>query len=67
MTGPGDPGDPGEPAKLHLCYLGAEGHNTVSEWTAQGCYNDIRRSLGYRFEVTCVEYTKTVSAGDTFR
>jgi hypothetical protein len=59
-------GDPGEPAKLHLCYLNAERSNTVSEWTAQGCYNDIRRNLGYRFEVTCVEYTKTVSAGDTF-
>jgi hypothetical protein len=56
----------GDPAKLHLCYLNAERSNTVSEWTAQGCYNDIRRNLGYRFEVTSVEYTETVAAGDTF-
>ena len=56
----------GDPAKLHLCYLNAERSNTVSEWTAQGCYNDIRRNLGYRFEVRSVEYTETVSAGDTF-
>ncbi len=30
------------------------------------CYDDIRRNLGYRFEVTCVEYTETVSDGETF-
>jgi len=30
------------------------------------CYDDIRRNLGYRFEVTCVEYTETFSAGETF-
>jgi len=61
----GDPGDPGEPAKLHLCYLNAE-RSSKQVWEDNDCYDDIRRNLGYRFEVTCVEYTKTVSAGDTF-
>jgi Domain of unknown function (DUF4832)/Domain of unknown function (DUF4874) len=53
----------GDPAKLHLCYLNAERSNTVSQWTDEGCYNEIRLKIGYRFEVRSVEYTKDVWAG----
>jgi hypothetical protein len=35
-------------------------------WQAGGCYDEIRRRLGYRFEVTRVEYTPTAAAGGPF-
>jgi hypothetical protein len=42
---------------------------TWEEGDAQGnvCYDEIRRRLGYRFEVTRVEYTPTTPAGQTFQ
>jgi hypothetical protein len=64
MTGPSS-----EPESLHMNYLNADWHkDAVTVWSTSvpSCYDDIRCNLGYRFEVTCVEYTKTVSAGDTF-
>jgi hypothetical protein len=57
----------GDPAKLHLCYLNHDyADDAVEEWQKGGCYDEIRRRLGYRFEVKRVEYTKDVSAGGTF-
>jgi hypothetical protein len=64
MTGPSS-----EPASLHMNYLNGDWHkDAVTVWSKSvpSCYDDIRRNLGYRFEVTCVEYTETVSAGETF-
>jgi hypothetical protein len=61
-----------EPASLHMNYLNRDfSEKAVETWKdgdAQGnvCYDEIRRRLGYRFEVRSVEYTKAVSAGGTF-
>ena len=63
----------GDPAKLHLCYLNGDfSPKAVETWEKgdlQGsvCYDEIRLRLGYRFEVTRVEYTPTVAAGQTFQ
>jgi hypothetical protein len=74
----GDPAtvDDDDPATLHLSYLNAEYAadddpvpgvlGAVSTWKSGGCYDEIRRRLGFRFEVRQVEYTKTVAAGQEF-
>jgi hypothetical protein len=41
-------------------------NDAVSTWTSGSCYNEIRSRLGYRFEVTRVEYTPTVASGQSF-
>jgi len=62
-----------EPASLHMNYLNQDFvKDAIKTWKdgdAQGnvCYDDIRRQLGYRFEVRSVEYPKDVWAGGTFR
>ena len=70
-----------DPATLHLNYLNAEYAaddpdagvlGAVSTWDqgdAEGrtCYDDIRHQLGYRFEVTRVEYTPRVTQGETIQ
>jgi hypothetical protein len=62
----------GDPTKLHLVYLNAEHHrDSVPTWELgdtdlDTCYDEIRSALGYRFEVTTVEYTKTVTLGQNF-
>jgi hypothetical protein len=56
-----------EPGSLHMNYLNGDyANDAVSVWTSGGCYDEIRRKLGYRFQVTRVEYTSTVTAGQTF-
>jgi hypothetical protein len=56
-----------EPGSLHMNYVNGDyATDAVSVWTAGGCYDEIRRRLGYRFEVTRVEYTATVAAGQSF-
>ena len=61
-------GSSSEPASLHMNYLNGEwATDAVSTWTSGGCYPKIKRRLGYRFEVTRVEYTPTVPAGQTFQ
>jgi hypothetical protein len=56
-----------EPPTLHVNYLNGDyATGAVSTWTSNGCYDEIRRKLGYRFKVTRVEYTPTVAAGGTF-
>lgn len=52
-----------EPRMLHMSYLNGEyAADAVSTWTSGGCYDEIRRRLGYRFEVKRVTYTPTVTA-----
>ncbi len=62
-----------EPAALHMSYLhGGYSPAAIKIWEdgdddGVTCYDEIRRRLGYRFEVTRVEYTPTVAAGQTFQ
>jgi hypothetical protein len=56
-----------EPASLYMSYLNGEwASDAVKTWDAGGCYDKIRRRLGYRFEVIKVEYTPKVAAGQSF-
>jgi hypothetical protein len=60
-------GPDSEPGSLHMNYLNGDyANDAVTTWTSDGCYDEIRRKLGYRFEVTRVEYTPTVAAGQKF-
>jgi hypothetical protein len=53
-----------EPPTLHMNYLNGDwASDAVSTWQSGGCYDEIRRKLGYRFKVTRVEYTPTVASG----
>jgi hypothetical protein len=54
-----------EPAALHMSYLhGAWAPDAVDTWEAGDCYDDIKRSLGYRFVVEQVEYPPAVAADE---
>ena len=54
-----------EPATLHMNYLNGDyAKDAVSTWISGGCYDEIRRKLGYRFEVKRVEFTPTVASGE---
>lgn len=56
-----------EPETLHLNYLNGDyAEDAVQTWMDGGCYDYIRRNLGYRFKVTRVEYTPTVAASESF-
>ena len=61
-----------EPAALHMSYLhGGWSPAAINVWEdgddkGATCYDEIRRRLGYRFEVTRVEYTPT-AVGQTFQ
>ena len=53
-----------EPATLHMNYLNGDyANDAVSTWISGGCYDEIRRRLGYRFNVTRVAYTPAVTVG----
>lgn len=53
-----------EPAALHVCYLhGGYAADAKPTWVAGGCYDEIRRRLGYRFEILRVAYTPIVATG----
>jgi hypothetical protein len=62
-----------EPALLRMNYLNGDFVKAaVDTWEfgdADGntCYDEIRRRLGYRFEVTSVEHPSTVAAGQSFQ
>ena len=46
-----------EPGSLHMSYLhGGYAVDARETWETGGCYDEIRRRLGYRFEITEVEY-----------
>jgi hypothetical protein len=56
-----------EPQTLHMSYLNGDyAQDAVPTWTAGGCYDEIRRKLGYRFSVKRVAYTQTVTPGQMF-
>ena len=57
MVGPSS-----EPASLHMAYLhGGWAPDARATWEAGGCYDEIKRSLGYRFGVERVTYPPAVS------
>lgn len=56
-----------EPGALHMNYLNRDyAEGALKAWVDGGFYNDVRRRLGYRFEVAKAEYTPTVSTGQRF-
>lgn len=58
-------GTDSEPASLHMVYLhGAWAADARETWEAGGCYDEIKRRLGYRFEVERVAFPPRVAAGE---
>lgn len=67
-----------EPALLHMNYLNGDYLDdkvrpsgelvpgAVTTWLAGGCYDEIQRKLGYRFEVRGVKYTPTLTEDQKF-
>ncbi len=56
-----------ESAVMHLTYLNGDFfQDALSLWREKGCFETIRRRIGYRFEVERVEYTPTVAPGGDF-
>jgi hypothetical protein len=56
-----------ELASGHWTYLNSEYHPKVLEsWKQSGCYDEIRRRLGYRFELQAAEHTANPIRGETF-
>lgn len=60
MTGPAS-----EPQSLHMTYLHAGyAPDAKSTWESGGCYADIKRRLGYRFELDSVQYPQSAQPGE---
>jgi hypothetical protein len=56
-----------ESAEMHLTYLNGDFfQDALDLWTEKGCFDEIRRRIGYRFEVKRVEYTPNVAPGGSF-
>ena len=59
MVGPAS-----EPARLHTVYLhGGWAPDAVATWQAGGCYDEIKRRLGYRYEIDSVVYPPAAESG----
>lgn len=53
--------------RLRWTYLNASYHPTVlNNWVVNGCMNDVKRLLGYRFELINGTYTNSLKPGDAF-
>ena len=56
-----------ESAEMHLTYLNGDFfQGALDLWREKGCFETIRRRIGYRFEVKRVEYTQNVAPGGSF-
>ncbi len=54
--------------EMHMSYLNISYHKgVISGWDTQGCLDDIRRQLGYRFEGRDVSYPKNPKAGEPLK
>jgi hypothetical protein len=52
-----------ETAAMHMSYLNGDyATGAIVHWEDNGCFDDLLEKLGYRFEVTRIEYTPTVAA-----
>lgn len=57
-----------ELARFHYSYLNADYLEEVNErWVSEGCMPEIRRRLGYRFELGQVEHNERVRPGGVLR
>lgn len=57
-----------ELARLHWSFLNALYRQEVLDgWAAQGCFDDIERSLGYRLELIEARYSERVAPGGILR
>ncbi len=54
-----------EGRQYHVTYLGETYYTPAfhDQWKAQGCMAEVRRSLGYRFELTAAAHSSSGSAG----
>ena len=53
--------------KLRWTYLNSQYHpDVLSNWISSGCFDEINRYLGYRFELINGSYTQSLKPGDTF-
>ena len=56
-----------ELASGHWTYLNADYHQTILQnWTQQGCYGEISRRLGYRFDLQTADHTTVPVRGQSF-
>lgn len=57
-----------EGARYHLTYLNEEYYRPLfhDRWTQNGCMADVRRKMGYRFELTRASHADTASRGAAF-
>jgi len=56
-----------ELAWMHWSYLNEDyEQNTLQMFRDQGCFDDIKRYLGYRFRLIDATYNNTINAGETF-
>ena len=54
--------------EMHMSYLNISYHKgVISGWDSEGCLEDIRRQLGYRFEGRDISFNKTPKAGETLK
>ena len=57
-----------ELARFHYSYLNADYLEEVNErWQTEGCMPEVRRRLGYRFELASVQHSETVQPGGVLR
>ncbi|MDK2971449.1 MAG: hypothetical protein PWP23_1204 [Candidatus Sumerlaeota bacterium] len=56
-----------ELARFHATYLNRVYHpDVIAEWQTGGCYAEIERRLGYRFELVRAQLPDEVRGGETF-
>ena len=54
--------------EMHMSYLNISYHKgVITDWDSDGCLEDIRRQLGYRFVVKDVASTKNPKAGEDLK
>jgi len=55
-----------EGARYHLTYLGRDYHTAFHDrWRAEGCFDEVRRKMGYRLELRSVSHERRVRPGGT--
>jgi hypothetical protein len=53
--------------KMHYSYLDADFNaETYNLWKKEGCYDDVAKLLGYRFQLVDARYTSVARAGSRF-
>jgi hypothetical protein len=56
-----------EMQQLHFSYLNQDYHpNVISGWKTNGCFNTIKKKLGYRLSLVNTNYPTLIGQGDSF-